>query len=485
MLTTRICRSGRTRRVLVLAASLAALLPDSVRAQAEIDVLEPPAPSVTCGHRRVREALGDELIGDPRGLRAPAGPPRYVVFPDRAAALTWYAGLLPILNQAGLQLGNPAPESDRGWAVLEGMVAEQWPIFQRLATQRVGELPPPQVMLIASQELNAFAMRDPRTGQLPHAIFVLAPALQLEPEALKAIIAHELSHHALGHTDPAIEQQITRYYRARGQEPLGYLQRDDAAVRNRVETWLGHAAMVGPFVDDDFGGLPLPTLGMPVLGELLFHVVRRYSRDARPECTTLRRAGQEMFASLRGAVSPAFLAFDLDSQNRSQLRSASARFRDAARGCLNGPEDALLPAAVQLFQTPAERLLRGASPEELEIFRAEAPFIDSLVELSLLHFGEMRQLMEGYAWDELRSYTTEDSADENASRVLSGIGYPEGAMARGLQPLMDEASWRACAEVLDRGEVPPFGALTDPHHSTCYRIYHIRAFDRHMRSASN
>jgi hypothetical protein len=80
----------------------------------------------------------------------------------------------------------------------------------------------------------------------------------------------------------------------------------------------------------------------------------------------------------------------------------------------------------------------------------------------------------GRAWAAFRYFTTEEDADDTSVMVLRAAGLDPAGEASFLPFIYPPETRDRCASLIAAHTLPPYGLdLTDEHHATCWRIYHL------------
>ena len=74
----------------------------------------------------------------------------------------------------------------------------------------------------------------------------------------------------------------------------------------------------------------------------------------------------------------------------------------------------------------------------------------------------------------LRYYSYEEEADDMAVRVLAALDMDRDELSKLLLKIEGDAGAQECLSLLSQGQIPSYGVLSDAHHGTCFRIYHMR-----------
>lgn len=128
-----------------------------------------------------------------------------------------------------------------------------------------------------------------------------------------------------------------------------------------------------------------------------------------------------------------------------------------------------LISLMEKFLTPEQFKQLGSNPIEMYF---------QTVKNVQKHMDELHSILQR---GRLRSYTTEDQADEAAITILKFLKMNPAAMAEGLLiraqantpgPVQD------CREKVRNGTEPRYGALDSQHHSDCWRFWRSYEFSK-------
>jgi hypothetical protein len=71
----------------------------------------------------------------------------------------------------------------------------------------------------------------------------------------------------------------------------------------------------------------------------------------------------------------------------------------------------------------------------------------------------------------VRYYSFEEQADDVAVNLLAVIAFDKTGITKFLQQaILDDAGRSECDKLV--ASEPPYGIMSDPHHSTCWRVWH-------------
>ncbi len=103
--------------------------------------------------------------------------------------------------------------------------------------------------------------------------------------------------------------------------------------------------------------------------------------------------------------------------------------------------------------------------------------LDQFVQLILAAKTQLREYERQFDRQQLRYYSAEDQADEVAASVLKSLKLTRLDYAQALLGSLEEDK-ALCETTLNKNIEPPYGHLVDIHHATCWRVWHLREFER-------
>jgi Peptidase family M48 len=388
----------------------------------------------------------------------------FQTFDIQADAQAWYtAGPLGQTRPA-------APATDPRFAKMEALLLDGWEAYK--AAYDLGDLADatPQLVLIDSPDVNAFALRAgaPPQDRIGLAVMVHTGLIDLgAPEdALLGVVMHELAHGLRLHLYPEVKERLRTYYRAGAtSEPIGRDQVDDAIVRAHAEPWIGHGTDADYYSDQNLAGLPVGgTLGTVFDFGIAAHA------PGRAACTTpvtrvraLRKAIFDSANKLTGDIT-------LTTTDAQTILTEMTRLRDEC--FVNFAPDVIAVAAAALWADEAR--LRASIPADLRPSIEGVNFIVGIYNWLQYHRREMREIeaafttATGAAWNRVRYFSTEEDADDevHAFDAITDI------LLR-LRPGVEAP----CRAALAAGGAIPYGDnLVDDHHGDCWRGGHARDY---------
>jgi hypothetical protein len=380
--------------------------------------------------------------------------------PDEARA--WYdaSSVVPIK-------GTSAPPTDARFANMQALIDEGWTAYR--ATHEVGDLADlrVQLVLVNNTTPNAFVISD-ATKRAGLAVMVNVGLIDFDApkEQLMGIVMHELEH-AIGlHVIPEVNERFRRYYRAGDNEPLGFEQVDDPAMRALAEEWLFYADDVGYLTDAELAGLPLPEDG--ILGKAFFAIAKARIQAQPTACAASAMQLEMIYTSIKR--DPIDRGVTLAATAPQTIVNTLTKLRDECFVGFTG--DAI--AHLAKFTNQNEAQLRAAIPAEFKQGIEGVHFINGIYFWVNKTRQKMREIeTRGAPWRRVRYFSTEEAADDSSVRTLEAMGLPADGIGRLLPRLAGNEA--TCRPLVDSGAPIPYGEnLVDDHHGTCWRAGHVK-----------
>jgi len=408
----------------------------------------------------------------------------FLFFDDHAAADEWFTGY-----EADLAASESRPPralvdaSDARFAAMRELLERGWASY---AVERpVGALDrAPELVVIDDPGVNAFVAFDRGVEKIGWAVMVQTGLIELgasEP-ALLGVVMHELTHAVDRHVLPdAGERVLIHYQVAPGEpEPLGFEQEDEPIARAAVAAWRKLGGEAGPYPLAELHGIPT---GSSSLMTRVFNATLQRAVAADPDACAAALDRIEPFNQfLNARISPLDgLLAPLDEPERAELDLLSGDFMAALRDpCTLASDLDLFPLIAELFGVTVDEVLAEFDPSDVELVEG-LPIVDQIATLTDDRYRRMREveamLVEDTGLDtsSLRYFSTEEAADDSTVPVLAGMGFPPDAVGEFFLAILPPPTRAECADLLARGDVPPYGDLTDDHHAFCFRAYHVAA----------
>jgi hypothetical protein len=401
-------------------------------------------------------------------------------FQDDAAGAAWFAEIEPraaaregrapraILSPADPRFAKVRTLLDRGWAAMR----TSRPVG-RLADAR------PALVFVEDPSVNAFVYpEDLDQKRASFAVMIHTGTLGIDTteDANLGLMMHELQHAVGLHVIAEVQQRFSQYYVASpDREPIGQRQHDNADAREAATLWLARAGEIGSLTNAELRGLP-------VGGDLgrVFRTVFATGLQQNPTgCAHSRDLFAQIVADLDAATDLVSGAPHLDAGMGPRITAALAAMRTE---CLPGFSKTFVQVVAELAGATPAQIDAQLTPEDRALI-AGKHVVDAIAALGNDRRATMRtieaafQTQLGQPWSMLRYYSTEEAADDVTVPVLRKAGLdPAGLGTFFLDVLLPRTMSDACQAALATGAVPAYGVdLTDMHHATCWRVYHLDA----------
>jgi hypothetical protein len=377
------------------------------------------------------------------------------------------------------------PSTDRRYPAVRKLMREVWEAFQQSHPNLTTDLPTPQIVLVNDDSKTAHAMNDIVKEKTLWAISYNTGLLTLPEDQQFAILAHELTHALLRHAATR-KKRPNRYFLAARHESPELDQPNDPALERDIEDRSGEMKMTGLATSPEL--LDLPTFGeIPLYTRMLTHVIGTKIDVNKPECqqlimtsTVWERYVMQKYSLIHGRMI-------LAPAEKQTLRNLSERYLDNLRGCLGKMKYTIVDYLVELVKLPRnqiEALLNTpqftSQRAELTIFEDAGNFVDGLTRTVNKSRKKIANIESRWDMSRVRFFSDEDEADNFSLRASKAKHKNTEALVNFLLGLLPVGERQSCEEMIQHGQVPPFGSLADDHHSECYRIWRIRALARKM-----
>lgn len=391
----------------------------------------------------------------------------YKIYADRAAAIAWFKGVQD-RGDTGLAADAPVADGDPRYADLDKKVSEIWNGFKSEFPADTQDLPVPIVVLIESSKPGAYAVFDPELGLSPNVFMIQTPTLALGDDALAGVIAHELAHHVLKHKWPGVEDELEIWYDATKtvKEGFGFQQGDDASIKKVGKPAQIYGFSTGDYPLTQWNGTTRP--GGSLDDFVGYTHVKAKATNAAP-CAESDTAYQALLAFTDPIRDRATNTLAPTAEQLTQIDTLSKTYIQKETACtsvVTGSFFKLVGEALGISEADARA---GATPAEVEANDAASSPFDALVRLT----KKYDELMVASDLKNVRYYSYEEQADDTSVGVLKALGLPSDGITKYLKNgALDDAGRAKCTSFGD--SEPPYGIISDAHHSTCWRIWHTQ-----------
>jgi len=285
---------------------------------------------------------------------------------------------------------------------------------------------------------------------------------------------HELQH-AIGlHVIGKVAQDIQRFYVAQYDEPIGRFESDSADARAAGTSWRSSSSLIGGYSSAGLGGYPM--LGSP-LYMILSRVVSEGVQANPTACANAQALLNQVTEGFKAGYDP--ISAGIDGDLTAPIQQALTALRDE---CVPSYPKTFIQVASEVFGQTPEQLESDLSPDELALI-TDHHVVDAISGLTAYLRGQMRDVEAAFArdhapWSALRFFSTEEDADDTSVMVLRGTKFKPAAIGDFFFSLLPGDAATKCEAMVDAREVPSYGVdLSDQHHGTCWRAYHVNAFE--------
>jgi hypothetical protein len=399
-------------------------------------------------------------------------------FDDDADASTWFAAFE---QELATSEGRPPraliPATDPRYVQARSLLDRGWEAFRE--HRPVGKLYPkrPALVVVDDPSVNAFVIGETESGLSVFAVMVQTGLLEVggSEDALLGIMMHELQHAVGLHLIGNVREEIQKFYVAGTSEPIGREQQDDPTARTAATEWIGQAAEVGPYAHAELGGF---VVSAGVFNRVFVQLVNAGLQSNPAGCADAVAKINALRSDL-GSIDPISDALLADlSTFPPRVDIAHAALRDV---CLATFPYTLIQVMAATFSVPAE-VIEGMLPaSDRALIDGRHP-VDGLVALTHDRRSRMRAAEAGFEsatsdpWSALRYFSHEEDADDVSVPVMRASNLDPTGVSGFLALAVSPAQRAACDAELAAGRVPSYGVdLSDDHHGTCWRRFHVEA----------
>lgn len=397
----------------------------------------------------------------------------YKVYASRDDAIAWFNSVKS--EDASIASDTAVASSDARYADVDKEVASIWTGFQQVFPRDTQDLPAPIVILTnpASNLPGAYAVYDGGLGLSPNVFMIQTPTLPLGEVALRGVIAHELTHHVLKHKWPGIEDKIERWYDATKttKSGFGFDQTNDDAIAKVGLDYVDRALLTGDYPLTQWNGWDRPSSAFDYYRALIHQQAAAKTAAPCADSDNARNALIGLVDPLRDQATGEFNA------TPAQLTQIDTMSKDAVAKettCASAVTGTLFDiVAADQGQTEAQ-VRAGASPDQIAANDGASNAYDAIVRLTKA--DDTANL--AVDTKNLRHYTFEEQADDMSQVVLFFLSFD----VHGIIAYLQQGALTDSAGSLDNAQraectsygtnEPPYGILSDPHHGTCWRIWH-------------
>jgi hypothetical protein len=408
----------------------------------------------------------------------------YKAFASHDEAASWFDTFKT--SPAGVLHGDSkisvVAESDPRYADVHREVDAIWAIFKALFPRDTEGLELPRVLLLDNAKRNAFAVFDRELGLLPHAFMINTGLLKsgsgdVDIDGLRGVIAHELAHHVLKHGWDDNHEKVNRFYLAANATgaQFGFEQTNDPALSEGGNKFIELASVSGDWPVKAWNGFPRAN---GVLGKIKTYIHNEAKKKNAAACATAEQSLAKVATAAAPIVADGTSVVPATAAELKALDAATREYLARELTCTNVLTDSLVKMAAAFLGT-TEAAVLAELPDETKAAMAPAKTAyEAVARITVAHDAALIKIPV----DGLRYYSTEEEADDVSVNVLLRL---EGANPNGMGAFfrdgMDDAARAKCDAEIASGE-PKYGRLSDGHHATCWRMWHVAKLVTYLRA---
>jgi hypothetical protein len=405
----------------------------------------------------------------------------FETFTSDASAQQWFNTNIeiPLAAEESRAPRSYLPESDPRFIKVRALLDRGWEAFR--ANRPVGQLREarPALVMLDDPGINAFVAPDIQRQLSAFSVQVQTGLLtsNLSDEAMLGVMMHELQHAVGLHLIKDTKQTIKRYYVSPpGDERIGRVQPNNEGAQKLASEWLEASGQVGSFSTAALGG-------MPTSGELaqVFHQVVAQANQQNPAgCAHTLALYNQLSTDLTKSIDT--LSGALLGDPNVILARTTEVLAAAQNECMASWQQDLIAVIAAMSNQSYEAVEQAMPPSDVALVKGQH-VITGIANLTIDRRTRMRgdeaafQQLTGSPWTSLRFFSHEEDADDVSVPVMRGAGLSPTSLADFLlgAGLLGEAE-QPCRSMIAAAAVPAYGVdLTDAHHATCWRAYHIGA----------
>jgi hypothetical protein len=389
----------------------------------------------------------------------------YKVFQTRDEAITWFKSAQG-RGDNGLASDTPVASSDPRYAAIDATVKDVWDGFVENFPDDTKDLPVPFVILINSQKAGAYALYDDALGASPNAFMIQTPSLAVGDIPLRGLIAHELTHHVLKHKWPGVEDKIEIWYDASkaAADGFGFQQANSPATHDTGKKAQLYGLATGDFSATQWNGVARPGSTIQSLVDALHQ--KAVATNAGP-CGDADTASNALLTFADPLRDRATNTFNTTPDQLTQLGTLSSAYVTKETACTSVVTGTLFQFLATSNGTTEANIRSQASQPEIDANDKATSAYDATLKLT----AGYDQYITSTDLKNVRYYSFEEQADDVAVNLLAVIAFDKTGITKFLQQaILDDAGRTECDKLVT--SEPPYGIMSDPHHSTCWRIWH-------------
>ena len=401
----------------------------------------------------------------------------YLFFSDNSQAVSWYKN-----SPSAKFSGNVVDVNDLRHGQAKAKIDKIWKGFQDLFPEKTLNTRAPFPVIVESDMKDALVMVDQATQAIPQIIKINTGLFaSATDDQWYGLIAHELTHYVFKHGLNGTENRVWKFYQSTGIiEPVGSQQSDNLGVRKVVLDWMGHLQWSGAILTGKLHGFALPSQGSGITYFIFQYLAAREKTNHPKECSSFARDQANMVQIFLKSYSYVTGDLDLSPSESDQMNALSAGLGGKAKGCFGSVTEKM----DDLIREVAGSGIK-IDPADKALYESENSTLDGLMSL-VNHHAQLAltlQKLHQSDWGKFRYYSHEEEADLTAVRVLDALGLKADGQADLFWSLLPVRDQTQCSSYLNSGKIPPYGILSDPHHSLCFRIFNIRRAKAQLKAS--
>lgn len=388
------------------------------------------------------------------------------------------------------------PPNDENAVRVRAIVARVFKEFKALYPRKLSHLTqPPRALVLNDSTMNAFAV-NPFEGTIPYIFVVHLGLVQSAPNesVIYGVIAHELTHLLLLHGHAEIAEGLRKFSLVNGDEDdaLSVLRPRDPSLQNDMQLWLFHAKDAGPLARPELNGLPVPGNSILDMRSMLKYFMSRdlVTADCIKRAGFGYRAVERLYIDRLDTYNGRYV---MDNEQWEKIGQESASAVAALKECAVDSQGRPIKTTYYktweiLSRLEIKNLLPLMSEFEAQEARKDAVVFDaqpnelaSVIALTLRKQEILRAVEAKHDLTRVRYYSVENEADGMAVQILLRMGLKAEDYAAGFYRFLGPMA-NTCYLTIKAGQVPPYGALFDEHHGTCYRVHDILKLSTYLKA---
>lgn len=406
----------------------------------------------------------------------------HVLFKQSQEAIVWAQQALPALS-ASMQASkfDIVPVTDPRYSILQNYVDELWGAFEVLFPAYTKGLNKPPVILIDSEVANAFVPKHIiQSDKIAHTVIILTALLDKvggvhNPDLITGMLAHELAHSVFRHALPAYQEHVTKFFNSK-LHSVGYLAPRDSTLDQSLINWKNAAGMIGDLSADELINLPSQAV-MPSALMRVWIEITKGEFSSSPVCWQAVDAFEIWKSYQRySEFNSSYQILDID---KIALNEASKNLILKTEECLKGKKVSFIEYFAKATGLPVAAL--ETQPEFVEMdkdFMAASSPLAGFQSIIQPIRTEMLKIETNHNFEEIGYFTQEEHADDISLIVHRYLSLKSTSLSDLFKLILKSSDVTRCNSLIATKQVPETGTFSDPHRSTCFRIYHLDLMDR-------